>query len=180
MQSFKTYYLRESIWYHGSPSGELKGSASGIHIGTKKAATEALTARIGHPVEGEWDGTREYGKTKLSGQNTLKNRGIFPTGHNCHAPNHDYYPHEHPKGMPKFSDGSKVSETHKPSIKAYSITGKMSNHPHNGMDDSKANGIMSGMIKRNKARKGYYYNNVGEDAGSVSAVVPSKDHLKEI
>ena len=78
-----TDYLNEnynsSIFYHGSTDKNLEGK-NGIHIGTKLAATQALESRIGVPSDGEWDGTREYGKTLLAGKkrlNEIEKENIF-------------------------------------------------------------------------------------------------------
>jgi len=171
---------KSGTWYHGSPSGELKGSRSGIHLGTKQAAHEALTARIGHPAEGEWDGSRKYGETKLAGQKTMKTKDISISGHNCEAPEHDYLPREHPKGLPKYSDGNSVDHDAKPEIAAYKIKGEMSNSYDKPHSDAKANGLMAGSITRGTAKRGMYYRNDGEDAGSVSAVVPHHSHLEKL
>ncbi len=176
MKRFRDF-LTESEWWHGSPSSELKGGTTGIHLGTRKAAEQALHSRIGIPVHGTWDGTREYGKTLLKGQKSLGEYEV--TGHNCKAPEHDYYPHEHPE-KPKYSNGESVSPNAKPSIKAYKIVGKMTNHLHSPHSDTRANAMMMGSIKKGNAKRGYYYKNDGEDAGSISAVVPHKDHLQEI
>ncbi len=46
--------------------------------------------------------------------------------------------------------------------------------------DFKANGMMSGQLKKGNAKRGYYYRNISEDSGSVSAVVPSWNHLKDM
>jgi len=40
------------IWYHGSPSGDLRGGISGLHLGTFKASKEALEAKIGIKSDG--------------------------------------------------------------------------------------------------------------------------------
>lgn len=165
--------------YHGSFSGDLRGGTSGLHLGTKKAAHEALTARIGHPAEGHWDGTREYGKTKLAGKKTIESRGEYVTGHNVYAPDHDYYPHEHPRPL-KHADGTLADHTNKPSIKPYKIIGKMSNQIHTPHKDFHANGYMKAAIKKGNAKRGYYYKNEAEDAGSISAVVPNGSHVKEV
>lgn len=188
MKSFKEFIHESKNGYdphpgtmwHGSPSGDLRGGESGLHLGTKKAATEALTSRIGHPVDGEWDGTREYGKTKLAGKKTLAKRNIVPTGYNADAPDEDHFPHEHPKGMPKMGKGVSVSPTHKPEIHEYKITGRMSNTIRNPHDDFKANSYMKAAIKKGNAKRGYYYKNVAEDEGSISAVVPNGNHVKRI
>ena len=169
----------DSMW-HGTPSGDLRGGTSGLHLGTKHAAFEALTARIGYPVEGEWDGSKEYGKTKLMGKKTMKERNIFPTGHNCEAPEHDYYPHEHPKGFPTMGKDAKVLPHHKPEIAEYKIIGKMSNHYHIPYEDFKANGYMKASLKKGNAKNGFYYKNAAEDTGSISAVVPGPSHVKKV
>ena len=85
--------VQAGIWYHGSPSG-VPGQGP-VHVGTALAAKQALEARIGIPADGKgWDGTREYGKTLLAGQDTLVKldpRGYNQTGYNSHAPKQDYY-----------------------------------------------------------------------------------------
>jgi len=62
------YKADPKVFWHGSPSGDLRGSAYGLHVGSFAAAEQALNARIGVPAEGSWDGTREYGKTLLAGK----------------------------------------------------------------------------------------------------------------
>jgi hypothetical protein len=167
-----------SIWYHGSPSGELKSGVSGIHLGTYKAAKEALESRIGIPVIGEWDGKRKYGETLLCGKKTLKDRNIYPTGFNCDAPEDDYYPNI--SNLPKYSDKSNISLDNKPSIKKYKIICFMNNSRYNPYNDFKANGYMRISLKKGNAKNGYYYKNESEDCGSISAVVPNKNCIKEI
>ena len=167
------------IFWHGSPSGEMRGSFYGLHIGTYEAAKEALEARIGTPAEGTWDGKREYGKTKLAGENTLRRLGVvYPTGYNCcHDFVEDYFPSQR-KELPDYSDKSYVSLTAKPIIIPVKIIGEMSNSPYRPMADSKANSTMAAQIKKGTAKRGYYYINVSEDEGSISAVVPSAEHLQ--
>lgn len=46
-----TWYKKANTFWHGSPSGDLRGSKNGLHIGTYEAAKQALEARIGIPVE---------------------------------------------------------------------------------------------------------------------------------
>src|SRR5574343_670557 len=82
-------------YWHGTPSGDLRGGRSGLHVGTKQAATEALEARIGIPADGKgWDGTREYGKTLLAGRDRVRS-GEFgkyrDTGYNAKSPAEDHY-----------------------------------------------------------------------------------------
>lgn len=162
------------IWYHGSPSGDLRCGVSGLHLGTYKAAKEALEARIGIPVEGEWDGTRKYGETLLCGRITLKKKGIFPTGFNCDVSNEDFYPTTSPRYAPYL----KLNMT--PAIKRYKITCPISNTIHNPYNDWKANGYMKASLKKGNARRGFYYKNESEDYGSISVVVPNGDCVEEV
>lgn len=165
------------IYWHGTPSGDLRGGDYGLHVGTREAARQALTANIGHPVEGDWDGTREYGKTLLAGKRTLRERGIYPTGYSMNAPEEDHYPN----GKGTYGNGKTPVPMHmKPDLFPVRIVGEMSNTPWWPHDDAKANGLMKGNLKRGTARRGYYYTNVGEDSGSVSAVLPGPGHVERV
>ena len=82
--------------------------------------------------------------------------------------------------MPTFSNREEVLFSHKPSIKQYKIIGPMTNTPFNPHSDIKANALMKASLKKGNAKKGYYYKNEGEDVGSISAVVPNSNHLKEL
>lgn len=158
-------------FWHGTPYGgpsDTPGS-SGVHIGTQEAARQALNARIGHRADGkDWDGTQEYGKTLLAGSNTLQKLGRYPTGYTV-GHGEDHYPaSDHPLAQ------------HKPAMFPVELTGPMTNTPHTPHEDFKANGMMAGQLKKGNARRGYFYTNEGEDAGSVSAVVPSWTHLRRV
>lgn len=167
---------RSDVWWHGTPSGDLRGSAYGLHLGSYQAAKEALEARIGIPAEGEWDGTRAYGKTLLAGRKTMEANGIYPTGYNMGAPEHDYLPSER-SYRATFSDHQEVPFDAHPWIRPFRIVGPMTNTPGKPHDDFKANGYMRAAITKGTAKRGYYYTNVGEDEGSISVVVPSASHL---
>lgn len=172
---------KPGVWWHGSASGDLRGGSSGLHLGTKKAATQALEARIGIPADGKgWTGNREYGKTLLAGLDTLKKmdpKGYNLTGHNArNIPKEDYYPTE----IKKYPDGTEMPMTVKPDVAPYKLKGSMSNTPNNPHDDFKANGYMKGQLKKGTAKNGYYYKNVGEDSGSISMTVPSGNHIERI
>ena len=176
-------YMHNRIWWHGSPNKSLSGK-KGIHIGSKKAATQALESRIGVPSQGVWDGTREYGKTLLAGNKRLleleKERGyMLITGYNAgkDLPNDDYYPTERTYRA-KFSDGTEIPFDSKPIIYQVAITGKMTNSPSNPHSDQKANSMMMRNLKMGNAKSGYYYVNIGEDSGSISAVVPDASFLR--
>ena len=169
-------YHDNDVWYHGSASGDLRGGRTGLHLGTQLAAYEALTATIGYPVDGTWDGTREYGKTLLCGKNTLKHRDIFPTGFNCDTPNEDFYP-----TLPIIRRWSHyITLTMKPAIKKYKIICPMTNTKSTFYNDGLANGYMRASLKRGNAKNGFYYRNVSEDPGSISAVVPNGNCVKEL
>jgi len=164
------------VFWHGSPSGDLRGGLTGLHIGTKKAATEALEARIGIPATGEWDGTREYGKTLLAGRRTMKRRGKSCTGLNCDAPEGDYYPVK----ILKYGDKTKIPLNVKPEVAPYLLIGDMTNTPSSPHSDWKANGYMAAQKKKGTAKRGYFYKNISEDEGSISATVPNGKHLLRI
>lgn len=184
MRSFKQF-LKESssekIFYHGSTDKKLEGK-NGIHVGTKQAAKEALEARIGVPAEGEWDGTREYGKTLLAGQKTLRERekkGEFVnTGFNADSPEEDYYPTERKDNRATYSDRTPIPFDCKPIVFPVKIIGKMSNSFFSPHTDSQANGLMKRSLNSGKAKSGFYYKNIAEDEGSISAVVPDKSFLE--
>lgn len=177
-------YHDSNIWYHGSPSGKFVGAKNGLHVGTKLAATQALESRIGVPAEGEWDGTREYGKTLLAGKESLdrieKDRGYYvTTGFNCcsdYLPNEDYYPTDR-KDRAAYSDGTLINFSDRPKIFQVKINVPMSNTPQNPMRDFKANGYMQANIKKGTAKRGYYYINDGEDEGSISVVLPNNNSV---
>lgn len=170
---------KDDLWWHGSPSGDLRGGVYGLHLGTKESAIDALRARIGVPADGSmWDGTKEYGKTLLAGQNTLNKMGKYlVTGHNSFAPKEDYYPHQHPEGMPWVGNRVPVDPTWKPSLRPFKIVGKMNNDVYRPLTDRGANSAMKASLTKGNAKNGYYYRNDGEDEGSISAAVPNGSHL---
>lgn len=168
----------DPVWWHGSVSGDMRGGKTGLHLGTRAAAEDALHASIGFPAEGTWDGTREYGKTLLAGKKRILEQNEWGiTGRNCNAPEEDYYAHQHPAGALKYSNGDPVPEDARPSIKPFRITGPMTNSVASPHNDWKANGYMQAALKKGSARRGYFYKNEGEDSGSISAVVPNGSHV---
>ena len=182
------YYIAENNsppFYHGSTNKNLEGR-KGIHIGTKLAATQALQSRIGVPAIGNWDGTRKYSETLLAGEKTLQEKnkefGYYcNTGFNCgyDIPEEDYYPTER-EYKAKYSDGSLIPFDSKPIIFPVKIIGKMTNTTYTPHSDEKANSMMLRNLKMGNAKSGYYYINIGEDEGSISAVVPDKSFLNFI
>lgn len=179
------HHLNESnyptVYYHGSTDRNMEGK-KGIHVGTYLAAKQALEARIGVPAEGEWDGTREYGKTLLAGKNSLETNPEHKwkcTGFNCGSdvPKEDYYPTQR-KERATYSDGTPIPFDSKPIIFPVQIVGQMSNWPGKPHSDVTANALIMRGIRKGNAKSGFYYINDGEDAGSISAVVPDKSFLK--
>lgn len=173
-------YSDDTIYWHGSPNGKLEGH-NGIHIGTYQAAKEALEARIGIPATGEWNGTREYGKTLLAGSKSI-NSGKYgkyrASGYNASAPEDDYYPTDRTDERASYSDHTPIPFDAKPAIFKVKINGRvMTNTPDTPHEDFKANGYIKAQLKKGRAVSGYYYTNVGEDEGSISAVVPSSEFL---
>lgn len=174
---------RNNLWWHGSTDKNLAGK-KGIHVGTKTAATQALEARIGVPAKGEWDGTKEYGKTLLAGSKRLqeisREKGYsVTTGYNIghDIPEEEYYPTDR-KYRARYSDNTFVPFNSKPIIFQVSIVGRMTNTPNNPHSDERANSMILRNLKMGNAKSGYYYTNIGEDEGSISAVVPDSSFLK--
>jgi hypothetical protein len=172
--------FEENVWWHGSASGILCGGNTGLHLGTKLAAQQALEARIGIPADGKgWTGNREYGKTLLAGKKTLNKmdpRGYNITGFNCDIPENDFYPTK----ILKYANGSNMPMNVKPSINSYELIGKFTNTIDTAYNDRKANGYMSASLKKGNAKRGFFYKNEGEDTGSISVVVPNGTHLRKI
>jgi hypothetical protein len=196
------------MMWHGTPDERTWGQGNahyGIHIGTEQAAKDALHARIGKPVEGEWRGNREYSKTLLEGSSS---RSMATGARDTSA---DYHPQpasyreiiRHPKGRgvdygppvsrderdpsklysakgAHYSGGIPVPMDAHPSIFPVRIKGPMTNSPSAPHEDFRANGYMAGQLKQGRAKKGYYYENVAEDEGSISAVVPGASHLERL
>lgn len=176
------------VWYHGSPTG-FPGLAGPVHVGTYIAARQALEARIGVPADGKgWDGTREYGKTLLAGKDTLeafesRTRPYYnkypQTGHNSgdDVPRHDYYPKERAR-IPTYTRKQiPMTMDMRPAVRAYQINGPMKNTPSTPYSDSTANRLAKAQETKGTGTNGFYYKNIGEDGGSISAVVPSHKHL---
>jgi len=172
------------LFYHGSTDKKLNGK-TGIHVGTKLAATQALQAKIGVPAKGDWDGTREYGKTLLAGKKTLKKLDkklkydpIINFNATDDVPEEDYYPEDRKKRATFFSSSKLIPLDTRPVVFQVLITGEMTNTPETPHTDEIANGLISRQIKLGNAKHGYYYKNKYEDEGSTSAVVPDKTFLK--
>lgn len=164
------------MMWHGTPDERTWGTQAhyGIHVGTKGAAQDALHARIGTPAEGEWRGDRDYGKTLLASyEKSLTKSGYYS------GPVKDE-DDRLPTGEAKYSSGDPVPMDARPSIFPVRLKGPMTNTPSTPHEDFKANALMAGQIKRGRAKRGYFYKNISEDEGSISAVVPTKAHLERL
>lgn len=155
--------LSPDQFWHGTPSGDLRGGHYGLHLGSRQAAKEALEARIGRPAEGEWDGTRIYGKTLLD-----------------QSQSYETLPPAYPSGEARYSNGERVSLDAVPDIFPVRIIGKMRNTPQTPIDDDSANNRMIRQKRRGTASVGNYYTNEGEHYGSLAAVVPGQGHIERL
>ena len=166
---------RSGVMWHGSPSGIMP--IGGVHVGTKEAARQALEARIGIPTSGKgWIGDTVYGETPLLGKSEIDS--IYPgeyrvTGYNSEAPDNTHFA----TGNATYSGDVPIPLDVMPANRPYMITGDMTNAPRSPLSDMRANAQMKGQLTKGNAKRGYYYKNEGEDEGSISAVVPSQDHL---
>jgi len=178
----------DGVFWHGTPSGDLRGSHYGLHVGSYEAAREALEARIGRRADGKpWDGTQTYGETLLD-RDQHRSRWHPDTREWSHEVTRR--PPELPTGEAAYSDGTPVPMDARPDIFPVRIAGPMTNTPQNPYEDFKANGYMSAAIKRGNAKRGYYYNNQGEgvtfdpltgnEKPNISAVVPSGNHVERL
>lgn len=168
-------------WYHGTPDvRHWHAGRTGIHIGTREAAKQALEARIGAPAEGEWDGTREYGPTPLRSNwgGPQGSPGSGASYRAARAASEGGDPDIHLYA--RHGNGDKIADDARPHIFPVRLRGPMTNTPDTPHEDFKANGLMAGQLKRGRAKSGYFYRNVSEDEGSISAVVPSAAHLERL
>jgi hypothetical protein len=176
---------QKHIFYHGTPDIRTwDGKFKGIHVGTKRAATEALDAKIGIPYDGEWDGTRVYGETRIAGEKRAKELGKYVAGHTYdifRKLGYDidsYYPKDVPDILPSYSNGDIIPLDCKPIIFKCKIIGPMTNSIYRPHRDAVANGMINRNMNKGNARRGYYYINDAEDPGSISAVVPDASFLE--
>ena len=65
----------------------------------------------------------------------------------------------------------------KPAVRSYQISGPMGNTPDRPLSDTQANAVANAQQTKGNGKRGFYYKNEGEDTGSVSVVVPSRNHL---
>lgn len=178
----------DGVFWHGSPSGEFVGSPVGLHVGTFEAARDALEARIGTPADGKpWDGTRAYGETMLNRDQARHEFQPDKTWKRVVTKR----PPELPSGKAQYGDGTSIPLDAKPDLFPVRITGPMSNTPDTPHPDYKANGYMRAQLTRGTAKRGYYYDNVGEGVvrdpltgnlkPNISAVVPNGGtHLERL
>lgn len=169
----------ETFW-HGSPSGDLRGSHYGLHLGSKEAARQALESRIGVRADGQdWDGSTQYGKTLLAGRETLKRVDRWASGFNTGLPENDFYPRERDYKA-CYSNREPVKMTARPSLDEFRVIGPMKNKASRPLTDDGANRTMTQDIRHGRAVAGRYYINDGEDAGSLSIVVPDGSFVAKV
>jgi hypothetical protein len=180
MESHKLDESTSEVFWHGSPSGDLRGSHYGLHLGSHEAARQALESRIGVRADGlDWDGSTQYGKTLLAGSETLKRVGRWETGYNCGLPDTDFYAPDR-RYKAKYSSSEEVSMDSRPSMDAFRIVGPMKNKLNRPLSDMGANNAMKRDIANGAAVAGRYYINDGEDPGSISVVVPDGSFVEKV
>lgn len=125
--------------FHGNPVGNFGVNQPtahyGFHVGTRRAAEDAVGARAGY--------------------------GRYSSGEEIPAPL-----------------ASRGDEFKAEAVRGGRLNVEMTNQLSNPHGDYQANGYMAGQIKRGRARRGYFYENVSEDEGSVSAVLPTRQSFK--
>lgn len=137
--------------FHGTPSGVVGSGNAPIHVGTQRAALEALGSRM---AMGNPSGNVSGGAAEERYNNAIKE---------SRRPERS--------GKSNYSNGSPIVAPD-PQIVGGRITGRMVNTPLSPYEDDQANSIASRYQSKNNMRQGLYYSNEAEDEGSVSAVLP--------
>lgn len=159
-------------FFHGNPSGNFNwhqpSSAGGFHVGSHRAAEEAVAARAAH---GKYSDGSEIA-LPLKGSTTLHPTGeVLPNGKEMMEVRHE--------GNPAWLRGGR-------------ITSPMVNHPYHlgrygrgSIGDMYDSGDVSANAKVREIhskgqtmRHGIYYKNAAEDPGSISAVLPGRQFWK--
>jgi hypothetical protein len=182
-----------SVLWHGSPSDDMtQHGDEGLHVGTYHAAKHALTNVIGHRADGkDWDGTQEYGKTLLMGQDNLMANKLQRAFVQNDRPMHDHYPAElrqysGENGM--LYSGSYMDDTWKPNLFPVKLTQPI--HPH-VFSDNTANTTMGDYAYQKQEfqngdgedpgpGQGIAYINHTEDRGSLSVALPHHSHVERL
>lgn len=155
-------------WWHGTPSGVV-GSAPEVpvHIGTRRAALEALSARAGRPDPDD------FGKfyTGPPSDDELESRIERGRGSNVTGSVGPIY-----SADPAVIGGRIVGPmSNRPTVGSpgYDRYGNPGGHKPNAYSDWVANGLANrNRTKGTTMRQGIYYSNISEDEGSISAVLP--------
>jgi hypothetical protein len=158
-------------FFHGHPTGnfnwEHPQGHSGFHVGTKQAATDAVVSRAG------------FSGKPVTYSNGMESGPTFPGS---------WEPVNDPERP--YVKSRKIA--HPEHVRAGRIASPMVNHPgylgsygkgtpgdmHDSGDvlaNARATAIRS---RGQQMRQGIYYMNASEDAGSVSAVLPSRQQFK--
>jgi len=158
-------------YFHGHPTGnfnwEQPPGHSGFHVGSKQAATDAVVARAG-----------------FSGRSTTYSNGMEtgPTYPGRWEPVNDPdrpYVKSRKIAHPEHLRGGRIVSpmVNSPSTLGSYGKGTPGDMSHSG--DVMANARATAIRTRGQTmRQGIYYMNVSEDAGSVSAVLPSRQSFK--
>ena len=167
-------------FFHGSVNGMVGAHGGSVHVGTKRAAVEALASQLGNSIPTDIDPDHAI-------QSFKGHAGVVVSG----------------------SDGRTPLFASSPDVTPVRVTGRMANTPHlhpsrgplrgEGQELNLYKGIPNGdyhdwepmdddePISDRRANeiatehghsRGHYYVNGVEDPGSISAVVPKRSHLK--
>ena len=145
--------------FHGNPTGNFnqEGGPQGFHVGSKQAATDAVVARAG--FGGYSDGSRIPAPF----------RGSRRPVDDPERP----YTKSEAVAHPEHLRGGRIDS---PMVNA---PGNMGSYGKGTHGDVMANVLVAAINKRGETmRQGIYYKNASEDAGSTSAVVPSRQSWK--
>jgi hypothetical protein len=152
-------------WWHGTQSGIIGHQGGSFHVGTRHAAVEALSARIGKqavPQTQQGQVIRSHPSAELYGGHITAPMVNTPRLSSSRGPGSRW---EVAAGIPRgeMADWPRMSR-------------------HEPMSDVRANAVESGLRKKGQQmRRGIYYVNASEGSQEdvpVSAIVPHRQGFK--
>jgi hypothetical protein len=159
-----------ATYFHGNPTGNFnwgEDRPQGFHVGSHKAATEAVVARVG----------------KVSRTTTLSDgTKTGPTYPGDYVPVNDPerpYTTSDAVAHPQHLRGGRIVSDMVNGSTYMGSYGKGDVGDMHASGDAMANGRVSAIKSRGETmRQGIFYRNMAEDAGSVSAVLPRREDFK--
>lgn len=159
-------------FFHSDPAGNFNWDTEGrqgFHVGTRRAAEEAVINRVNKDTGDVVYGDGSIGWSPFRPIETSRNIRIGDKLVNI--------PERKPH--PDIVRGGRIVSPMVNSINNLGVYGRGTPGELDGSGDSRANATVNMIKSRGQTmRKGIYYMNVVEDPGSVSAVLPNRQSFK--